>query len=690
MGNRRVSQALKLAFAVGVLGTTALRADVVVLNNGGRQIEGTIIEDNPDAVTVQTATSNLRITRSQIKEIIRSSVAADGDEHNGDLMASQEQWQKALEYYQKAQAGGKASAQLPEKIKAVQEQLKKGEQAQEDHLLKAPREALKAGQYDAAIGMLKNLIATSSSSPILRQHLTRELARVHYQHALALEDAVRKEMARQELQEAARVDPTFRLAYLEWAELLAEDGYAKEAKEKYAKGFSLTDPPLTPSQESHFRNHWAELQFKSEEYEAALSNYNKILQLAPREYTGLVNQIVQVNIKLGEKLRGKNADESIKALQSAIEADPKALQARFLLGQIQFDNKRYTECIATLKALLEFDPSYKQANYLMAQAYLAAHQVDNYRFALEREIQADPSNYEAMCELGEHLLDGAQNQRALSIFQQAIKVNDGAARAYYGEIEALRKLKMLDKAEAEARDVAGKDPTNPEGITKLGQVLADVGKLEEADAMLLDGVNKMKEKGDKLTPREIKILGDAYFQIGEVALKGKNSNKAYDNFKKSLEYKPKNPAAYHGMATALLESKRLPEAEDCYIQALEQKPDEPEYYLGLGILYHNYYGRPKDALPFYEKYLELGGPNKLDVERWIISCGGKPGMHANINVADLARIVRERRAAMHNADQGTTGTLTMNDGATTGTLSMRDALTTGTLGASIPASLPLK
>lgn len=631
--------ALAILFATS---TGIILADKIILKRDNRTLEGVITQETDSAVTLQSSTSIFQINKSDIREIIRSEAASE-EERVGDALAREGQWREALAKYEEASAKASSEA-LTEKIETARGHVQKLVEGENARLLKGVRAAQAAGQYDVAVKQLKALL-TNMPEGDMRRQLIRELAIAHHQNAAKLADAIRLDLARQELEAAIKTDPQFRLPYFDLAEMFrTEKGRAKEAKDLYAKGFSLNTTALPVEKECTYRFHWAELLYASGEYEKALENFNIVVSKCPRQFPNLMTYVVDVNIKLGEKMKGRDVEESIRALKAAIAQDPSSLKARFLLAQIYYDNRQYDQTIEVLTELLAYDQKFPKANYYLAHAYFNKGDLEKFRMHLTNEIAVNPSFYEAYCELGEHLLDGAKNEEALAVFDQAIRVNDVPGRAHYGRATALRKLKLLTEAELEARTIVDKDPANPEGLTTLGQVLAAQSKLPEADEILLRAIAIFTEKGDDLSEREKKLLAETYFQLGEVALKNKSSNKAYENFEKSVELNPRNPAAYHGMATALVDARRLPEAEDAYIQAIEQKPDEAEYYLGLGILYHTHYSRPAEALPFYLKYVELGGEDLANVERWIVQCGGKLGDKAEIDVASLAENVRKRRA----------------------------------------------
>lgn len=652
------SKFLAITACLIFFGGMSATADTVVMKRDSRPIEGVILQETESSLTIQTNTSSFEIKKSDIKEIIRSTAASD-EERQADRLMREGDFRRAAELYAQAAAKMPEKADLAEKLESARQQVVLLQQKENDRLLKDVRSAENAKRYDIAIQRLRAILASTQDEGLKRQ-LVRQLAHDHYQHAQVLIDAVRFDLAQRELLEAIKVDPSYRVAYLELADLVRADAArAGEALQMYEKGFLLNDPSLTVEDESRYRFHFAELLYRAGQYEKALENFNFVMSKSPRSYPAVMNYVVDVNTKLGETMKGKDVEEGIRALKAAIEQDQRALPARFLLGNIYYENRQYDQSIEALTALLEYEPAYPKANYMLAQAHREKGDLENYRAFLVREIAVNPGSYDPYCELAEHLLDGAEYQEALNLFERAIKVNEALSRAHYGRAESLRRLKRVEEAEQVARALTERDPKNPEAQMVLGMTLADQSRLPEADEALLKSISYFQEKSD-LTARDKRLLGQAYFHLGEVALKAKSSNKAYENFLKSVELNPRNPAAYHGMASALVDARRLPEAEDAYINAIQQKPDEAEYYLGLGILYHTHYSRPQDALPFYLKYVELGGEDLANAERWITQCGGKIGDKAVIDVAGLAEKVRQRRereALTMQRDGSTTGTL---------------------------------
>jgi tetratricopeptide (TPR) repeat protein len=638
---RRRPVALAASAIVFLAGWAAL-GDVVTLKRGGRRVEGTIIRETDAFVEIQTPDYNFRLDKADIEEITREQASND-EEREGDRLARKGHYIEALEQYEKALAGGADAQRVATKIEGVQAALRGLKESGYLELVEDARKAKAEGDYGTAITVMNAVTANEPDGP-RRERALKETIQLHFDYAMALKNVVRHSAARRQLRKTIELEPAFKMAYLELADLLKDDPRSSsEAQELYAKGLSLAEPPLDVAKDCHYRYNWARLQYQDEEYRAAVENFNQVFEQAPSDFPQALEYIVNAYIKIGEVEAARSIEATIQALTSAIERAPSAHQARFELAKILYKAERYAEGIQTLRDLLEYDRNFREANYLLARCCLGAGDLDAYRLALIAELEVNPRHYEASCDLAEHLLEGAKYSDALAYFRKGVQINDGPARAHYGAAESMRKLEDFAGAEGECLALIERDPGPPSPYLILGRLYLDQDKSIEADNQFLTVVERLSEIAEEKSPKQIQLLAEAYLSIGEVALRMKSSNKAQENFQKAIDLDPTLSSAYYGLAQAFVETKQLDKAEECFVSALERSPGEPNFFYGMANLYKTHFERPSHALPFYLKYLELGGIDIDNVERYIRECGGDPRQRAEIDVESLRAKIRQRR-----------------------------------------------
>ena len=98
------------------------------------------------------------------------------------------------------------------------------------------------------------------------------------------------------------------------------------------------------------------------------------------------------------------------------------------------------------------------------------------------------------------------------------------------------------------------------------------------------------------------------------ALEYKNGKliQAESSYKKAIELKPDNVAAYNNLGVVLQSLGKFDEAEACFRKTIELKPDYAMAYSNLGIIVEKL-GRLNEAKVNYKKALSLDSSNKKTV-----------------------------------------------------------------------------
>lgn len=238
--------------------------------------------------------------------------------------------------------------------------------------------------------------------------------------------------------------------------------------------------------------------------------------------------------------------------------------------------------------------------------------------------------------LGIEALEGGRTMDAVRQFKEASKHDPSYAEPLYflGQVYHL-KVKDYDNAERYYREVLELSPENPQYLYRLGAVLAEQGKHEQAIAELRKSVQHKEDyarawfrlglsqeeagkypdavdslmKSIHANPRlrmdrddrggeHYHALGDLYVRFG-----------LYDNALKVYENGIQNNAdvarLYHGRGVAQLNLKRYADAAASFEKTLQLQADHPTGVFNLAVA-HQALGQDSQAISVLEKFLASG------------------------------------------------------------------------------------
>ena len=179
---------------------------------------------------------------------------------------------------------------------------------------------------------------------------------------------------------------------------------------------------------------------KKRQYETAVQEWNKVLELAPKEaraHNGLGVSLVET---------GK-VDEGIAHYREALAMDPQYAEACNNLGDAFAHKDAIKDAIAFFEKALQMNPAYAVARANLGMLLARIGQTDKAVFHLKKVVEAKPDSAHAHRDLGHALADKQDFQKA-SV-----------------ELEEARRLS------------GGKDPLT---LHLLGRVYADLGRYPEA------------------------------------------------------------------------------------------------------------------------------------------------------------------------------------------------------------------
>ena len=141
-------------------------------------------------------------------------------------------------------------------------------------------------------------------------------------------------------------------------------------------------------------------------------------------------------------------EEATRALDKALELDPKFAPAAAYLGMVRAKTGGYAEAIAFYERALAIDPNLAVVHYLIAEALVKEAESDTRRIEdhLSRVIAADPDFVPAHLALARLLIRTARWTDAVVELEKVVALDPNVTEAYYHLGRVYSRLKRADDA----------------------------------------------------------------------------------------------------------------------------------------------------------------------------------------------------------------------------------------------------
>ncbi len=263
-------------------------------------------------------------------------------------------------------------------------------------------------------------------------------------------------------------------------------------------------------------------------------------------------------------IQTKRHAEAEQALREYLKYYDHDADAKFLLGYVLFRQNQPAASLAIYSAAAALQRPQPDDFKIVGLDYVLLNDYPEAMKWLERSVQENPKDAEAVYYLGRAYYNQNWFDKAISTFQQAIKLSPRFGKAHNNLGLALAAQNKLDLAEQSYRQAIrigeedGKESEQP--YINLAELLIDHTRVPEA-LELLDAALKIDPSADKIQQ-----------------LRGR----------------------------ALLIQDRLPEAEAAFRAALALKPDSGPLHYQLGRVLKRL-GRNKEAMREFERSKSLMG-----------------------------------------------------------------------------------
>ncbi|MGC4121268.1 MAG: tetratricopeptide repeat protein [Myxococcales bacterium] len=298
---------------------------------------------------------------------------------------------------------------------------------------------------------------------------------------------------------------------------------------------------------------------KNPDFQAALENYSKALDVDPRHLSSAVEVAA---IKLQKQ---DDAEGAVDALRKALSDDAKKILAPSDLAR---------------------------AHYLQGMLYAARHQKEEALKEFEAALKIYPDSAPAKAAFGRFLLRRHDFVRATDLFEAAVKTDKKEIDYLDGYVRALLGAGKQVQANKAVSDAVGTFPGNPRISFLQGRVADDLEKGLEAESNY-----KRAHDADK-------TLWEPAYYLGRFYLARKRTDEAKKWFAEALARAPNNPETHVGEGSARLAGGELQAAKAQFLAALKLDPETGGGHFGLAqVLVQE--GSLEDARKEFEAVLAI-------------------------------------------------------------------------------------
>ena len=223
------------------------------------------------------------------------------------------------------------------------------------------------------------------------------------------------------------------------------------------------------------------LRYRRNETKEAMALASKAYRIAPDDWR--IHQIFALNYISFSML-----EEAKLSLLQALRLKPDNAELHYQLARLYFTQGSFVNSINSSKKALEIFPDYLEAHHNLALSYEGNGDVDLAIRSFQRAVDLN-RKYNRQDELP--LIDFAVYQRmggmpeaALSLLEEALRINPQSSKANYEVGELLRDMKRYKEAKRYLEVAYELDPCNTRAIYGLAMVSRILGDTPRAFALL--------------------------------------------------------------------------------------------------------------------------------------------------------------------------------------------------------------
>ncbi|MDP7010304.1 MAG: tetratricopeptide repeat protein [Verrucomicrobiota bacterium] len=269
---------------------------------------------------------------------------------------------------------------------------------------------------------------------------------------------------------------------------------------------------------------------------------------------------------------GRN-DIAIGLIQKAIECNPNRPEIHCNLGIVYKQMGLLKDAIASYRYALALKPHHAEAHYNLGIILRSQGLLKEAETSYRKALKSQPGNDEIHNNLGMVMQEMGRIDEAIACFRKAAAINPGNTSARGNLALALKAPDLIQVADMYWK-ILHRQPENAEAYHKLGQILNELSRHEEAAACFRKALICAKDK--TIIPRIHFDLGNALVQLSQL-------KDAMDSFHKVLEHHPENAGALTNLGGVLRELGLYAESEVNLRKATTIQPNRPDHLLNLAV-----------------------------------------------------------------------------------------------------------
>lgn len=310
-------------------------------------------------------------------------------------------------------------------------------------------------------------------------------------------------------------------------------------------------------------------------YSEAADLYRSILNINSKE----TNALAGLGMALGRQFKLDAADEQFERL---LQIDPNNAvahcgKAMVLLNRLQSSNNTVIknrnqilkEAGKECNLALDADPRVVEAHYLLGRVYKEEGRNDRACQAFQGAIKLDPHYSNAYAQLGLVQVLLNKMSEATESFKKAIAINSGNSTAHFGMAQVAFKQNRLEAAVAELNISLYQNPNS----SPVHQLL---GKVYEAQGNTAAAIKEYKE-AIRIKPEQVA----PYLSLAEVAESRGDMEMAIAELHSGLELIPNEPELLLRIANDSLRIDKFDDAIKNFQMASAASPNSPAPLEGL-------------------------------------------------------------------------------------------------------------
>jgi tetratricopeptide (TPR) repeat protein len=295
----------------------------------------------------------------------------------------------------------------------------------------------------------------------------------------------------------------------------------------------------------------------------------------------------------------------LKAINQKILDNPDDATLYNDRAKLYLKYKQYEDAISDAKRAIRIDSMNAQFYLTEADIFFASNETRNAKDVLELVVKKFPENTEGLLKLGELYYFVKQYENAFAKINQALKMNESLAKAYFLKGSIYKEIGDTVKAVSSLITAIEQDNQNYGAFLELGIIYASQGNplaLEYynnalrikpnstealyAKAKLLQDINKLDEAVlvYKFIVKQDSSHVASLYNLGAIEFANNNINQAMDYFTQAIQFNPTYAEAYFARGACYQELKDKNNAYSDYNMCLQLKPNYGPAVDGLNSL----------------------------------------------------------------------------------------------------------